>query len=467
MRAKDHINPIGLDSVDFFRNFKGEVTIELTDAKTGKTERVQNHNMVTKALNYFLKQGGITNPTAFNAEAIRTAAIDYLLGGMYCLDTALTEDAEIIRVPAGVGMTANGVKGVLNTGNPTELGSYNETESGWQQDGSLRMVWDFSTSQGNGTIAAVCLTSRVAGYKGIGNKSNTAKSENVATYGNYNYAWEKGIGDYPNVLGYNGNTVQVYNRVQGKLNDNLMETVDKMIINEYAYPYKATDVRDGIAARLLNTYEVTIPAPLHGKGNELVYAVMDAYCKNGISYILVGGYSNPSNPTIAAECYVLKYNLASHAFTACIALTAEGSNNNIWGISDKWVIMGKEAIQFDNPAITIELTDESNLVTTVYDDTNGKMKALGSDNFEGVYNRDWAHVIHIDTAQHKIFQCNGNGLTIDGCGPAPDNDLLRINNAIYRDPRYIATIFNLDAPKVKDASKMMKVTYLLTFNSQT
>ena len=471
MKIADNIKPLGLDSVGFLKNFRGEVTIDLKDVKTGEVETYHDHNLVTKALGYFLKQGGLSNPSAFNASALRTDFIHYMLGGMMCLDTAITDagghDDEIVRVPAGVGMTANGAYNIVNTGNPPELGSWNELESGWQNDGSYKMVWDFTTSQGNGTIATVCLTSLLEGYKGIGNKSNTAKSTNIVDFGTYNSVWGKGIGTYPNVLGYNGNTVHVYNRYQGKLIETFGETVDKMIINEYAYPFTDIDVRDGIEARLLNTYEVTIPSPLHGRvGDGVIYAVMDSYCKNGIAYILVGSYYNPTTPTISSEIYVLKYNLATHAFTACIALTAEEANNNIWGISDKWVIIGKEAIQFDNPAISIDLEDASDIVTTAYDGTSGKMKALDSDNFEGVYNRDWGHILYIDTTQGKILQCNGASLTLDGCGSAPDNDLLRINNAVYRDSRYIATIFNLDSAKTKSADKTMKVTYVLRFNEE-
>jgi hypothetical protein len=153
---------------------KGKTIIELNDAKTGKlVQRTEDNNMLTNALTKFYKQGGITNPSAFNAGAIRSDALHYLLGGVLLLDTALTEDADIIRVPTGVGMTGNGVYDVLNSGNPTELGSWNETESGWQQDGSYKMVWDYTTSQGNGTIACVCLTSLYGGYRGAGNKSGT------------------------------------------------------------------------------------------------------------------------------------------------------------------------------------------------------------------------------------------------------------------------------------------------------
>ena len=38
-------------------------------------------------------------------------------------------------------------------------------------------------------------------------------------------------------------------------------------------------------------------------------------------------------------------------------------------------------------------------------------------------------------------------------------------NYVWRDPRYLATIYNLETPVVKTADKAMKVTYVLRFSS--
>ena len=180
MKIKDNIKPFSIKDIDF-KAFKGHCKIELTDTKTGKKEVVEHDNMVTKALEYFFKGGGMTNASAFNSSTIRSSALYYLLGGVMCLDTALDEDDEIVRVPAGVMMTANGARDVANNSNPTEMGTYNDIESGWQQDGSLKMVWDWTTSQGNGTIACVGLSSAYGGMLGVGNKlSKTSRARTPA-----------------------------------------------------------------------------------------------------------------------------------------------------------------------------------------------------------------------------------------------------------------------------------------------
>ena len=65
---------------------KGHTTIELFDAKTGKlVQRTDDDNMLTKALYYFYDEGGWTNPSALNADVLRSDALHYMLGGLMCL----------------------------------------------------------------------------------------------------------------------------------------------------------------------------------------------------------------------------------------------------------------------------------------------------------------------------------------------------------------------------------------------
>ena len=44
MKIADRIKPIGLDSVGFLKNFRGEVTIDLKDVKT---ERLRHITIIT------------------------------------------------------------------------------------------------------------------------------------------------------------------------------------------------------------------------------------------------------------------------------------------------------------------------------------------------------------------------------------------------------------------------------------
>lgn len=172
---------------------KGHTSIILTDVNTGEVERHEDENMLTNALQAYFQNCGFLNYPNIDQNNM----VVELLGGVLAFDTAITENANTIYAPAGVKMIANGSVDTLNNGNPTELGSFSSTESGWQQDGSYVQTYDYSTSQANGTIACVCLTSKAFGYVGEGNyTSQTKKSTGV----NINpYAGD--VTEYSGVLG--------------------------------------------------------------------------------------------------------------------------------------------------------------------------------------------------------------------------------------------------------------------------
>lgn len=468
MKIKDNIKPFPIKDIDF-KAFKGHCKIELTDTKTGKKEVVEHDNMVTKALEYFFKKGGITNRSAFNASYINSDMLKYLLGGVMCLDTAIEENAEIVRVPSGIGMTANGARDVSNNTNPTELGTYNDVESGWQNDGSLKMVWDFSTSQGNGTINSVCLTSIYAGMAGIGNKSLTSKGNAFST-GNYNSV--TGISGYSGIpLGYYDNKLYCLQAVAG---------VEKWTIKRYDFPYTQVDVRDTMTARLIDEIEVNIPATIQnlavGDGSAVARARYDGMRiisqKGTHAYMLIMAsensyiasywkeYFSDSNPW-----YAVDYDMSAGTVTA-IALTPTNTGitaldggqgaNYLGGISDKWVIIGNTAVEKANLANAVEMSDAP---TGTTDYNNRYIYMQDTDIFTWHSGNGWRYDVEAEKA------CPTNGGYLGGQGNLADNPLMRFTgSALYRDFGYIATIFNLDSPKVKDASKMMKVTYLLRFS---
>lgn len=449
---------------------KGHCKVELKDVNTGRVEAQEHDNMVTKALEYFYKKGGITNRSAFNASFINSNALYYLLGGVMCLDTALEESNEIVRVPAGVGMTANGARDVLNSGAPIELGSYNDTESGWQQDGSLKMVWDWTTSQGNGTIASVGLSSIYGGMRGIGNKSVTNKANSYST-GNYNSVTGlSGISGIP--LGYKDN--KVYS-LQSLTN------VEKWTIKVYDFPYSQIDIRDNMTAREIDEIEVSIPSAIQnlrasdgGADTQAVYGSMyQRFQKGDHVYVLllcsegsyVGAYwreyFSDDNPW-----YAIDYDMANGTVSA-IALTptntgipalsnAQGANY-LAGISDKWVLIGNTAVEKANLANAIEFEDAS---VDTSDYSNRYISAIDTDLFT------WSggYGVQYDCVSGKAYPTNGVHGAV-GQGIMPDNPLMRFaGTALYRDYNFLATIFNLESPVTKTADKTMKVTYVLRFS---
>lgn len=146
-------------------NLKGHVCIDLRNHKSGFTERIEGNNTITDALNNYIKYGIVTN-SLFNSYIgdmipIATGA----LGGLCLLDTAFSGNGDIFIPPTAqtIGMGSYN----FSDTNSKYIGAYNQLESGWNESThTYTHIYDFTTSQANGTINAVGLTSGLGG-KGV------------------------------------------------------------------------------------------------------------------------------------------------------------------------------------------------------------------------------------------------------------------------------------------------------------
>lgn len=165
----------------------GHTTIELQNVKTGRRERIEHDNTFTDGIENFLISGGFFNNAPWSDSAWRSAAAwRRLLGGIFCFQNAIPADGQgkfPTTMPAGNTMIANGSYGIANSGTVTEMGSYNSAES-FAASNSITMVYDWLTSQGNGTISTVCLTSDIGGYIGYGNANSGQRLSTLYGAGN-------------------------------------------------------------------------------------------------------------------------------------------------------------------------------------------------------------------------------------------------------------------------------------------
>lgn len=143
----------------------GRMVIRLTDAASGEVETVEEENMVTDALDNIL----LGNPMGALYYGGRNIVVNKsllpicpnTLGGIFLFSDPLEERKDNLYPLFGnypIAYAANDV----NPWADTARGSMNLTESGPINSG-YKFVWDFSTSQGNGTIAAAALTSSWGG----------------------------------------------------------------------------------------------------------------------------------------------------------------------------------------------------------------------------------------------------------------------------------------------------------------
>lgn len=175
---------------------KGKTTIILTDVKTGRQEVHEDTNLVTHALDKFINIHMAMN-IAPNSNCLLPIATQ-ALGGLMLFDGDLIENADNIHFPTDVHLVGYAAQDT-NTSDKYR-GSYNALESGKTADGFVS-VWDFGTSQANGTIKSLARTNRWSGqcplywYHGdtYGSTSNGAPTTDNGWYpirydGEYLYA---------------------------------------------------------------------------------------------------------------------------------------------------------------------------------------------------------------------------------------------------------------------------------------
>ena len=158
---------------------KGEMVIELTDENTGTVETVREENMVTNAVNHllglnpmgiFYKASGQYDEMVMWNDTLLPICPN-MIGGILLYGTTLTENADNIY-PSSVNLPVAYASNDVNATADTQRGSMNLTESRKLDDG-YKFVWEFTPSQGNGTIAAVALTSAQGGNAVYGNEVNS------------------------------------------------------------------------------------------------------------------------------------------------------------------------------------------------------------------------------------------------------------------------------------------------------
>lgn len=153
---------------------KGTMVMELTDVNTAEVETITEENMVTNAVNnilglnpmgvFYAATGEYDDAVLWNGSLLPICP--NMIGGILLFSNALAENADNIYVGSDNLPVAYASNNVNSTSN-TARGSLNLTESK-ALDNGYKFVWEFTPSQGNGTIAAVALTSALGGQNGYG-----------------------------------------------------------------------------------------------------------------------------------------------------------------------------------------------------------------------------------------------------------------------------------------------------------
>lgn len=142
---------------------KGHATIQLFE-DGHEVERIEEDNLVTDAVATIFASQFFGNGDLRSLTPVRN-----LYGGIYAFQNSLEESASNVRPPAqNVNpLVAHAGQESHATASPYR-GNPNAIESGLIQDGKgYKFVWDWNTSQGNGTINALALTMSRFGNTGF------------------------------------------------------------------------------------------------------------------------------------------------------------------------------------------------------------------------------------------------------------------------------------------------------------
>lgn len=475
---------------------KGHSTIELKD-KSGKVERYEDDNMITNALQLYLNDLGEYNISPIYMTEVRENLIGSLLGGVLAFDSHITENANNIICPTGVGMTANGAYGVVSNDSVTEMGSYNSAESGWTSDGKYKLVWDYTTTQGNGIINCLSLTSANHGYIGEGNATSmTAKATSRSDYELCGTPQGVGVDNMPSIRqrivrgSWTNSTITMidyYNLIPtAGHTDEHMSATGKVKLKTYKVPLSKLDLRNSYPAYAsgggsefipVTETEITLPAAFK---NALNGGAPSWYAKQGQYYYMIAGFGFADY----GEGYWGRFENGQTWQVARINPDNTISSFTVTNPAGEQFDFCYQGLAFSDDTILIQRynqLDPSNSVHYFEDiSTNADITAvtatfgcqlLGfSYPNEGVA---YFSAMKADMGQRAVYPTNGNAPAYNMViQPLDDNKLVSVlyessygmeGYEMIKTTNYLATIDNLQEQVVKTAEKTMKITYILTF----
>lgn len=150
---------------------KGHTRIELTNVKTREKEVMEEDNLITNAANGYINTilllYSMSSSYSSQHSGYRSSGLfplrDSAFGGIKLFGSTIEENPNNYYLPNVGKHPVIGYAGSTTTpGTDRKRGSRNIVET-TAIDNGVRIVWDFATSEANGTIASVCLTSGTGG----------------------------------------------------------------------------------------------------------------------------------------------------------------------------------------------------------------------------------------------------------------------------------------------------------------
>lgn len=467
---RDKAKDIFLNNIKEPEVLHGHATIELKNVRTGRRERIEHDNTFTAGISNFAINSGYFKNGLWDGTYTSANPWVRLIGGIFLFDTAISQvnGAYPAYMPAGTKMVGNGSYGVANSSNVTELATWNSQESSFN-DNSIIMVYDWTTSQGNGSIASICLTSDTGGKIGYGNSTSNAVSSGA---GQVSFTNTQGLTPRTTIT---GNSSSYPNIKNGTIANNTIYYFSGTAQNGYAtvtnntatLNIKPVAVDSITLFSKATTRSVSVPSSLVSGNNMYVADAGDGvlFCSNTWTYNLANN----------ASVNVGYYDAVNDSWTTYSWTNTTGRQLDFRpDAGGYYPIRGtKKIIVRAYNSTILYLIDfaagtATQLAATVTDSsTSGKwcIDELNTNLFMLRNGQYWCKII--DLVNNTAYWCNcydnnsSNAYTLGGTGIGNGiiNDWYQ---GFIRNPLYLATVNNLESSVTKTADQTMKVTYTVT-----
>ena len=434
----------------------GHTRIELTTVKTGEKKIIEHDNTFqSQFLASYLRSLGAANNSPFSVSEWRNRPLwRNLCGGIFLFRDEITAPAEYM--PAGNLMVANGSFGVTNNGTPAELGSYNSIESSTGGANSIALVFDWGTSQGNGTISCVCLTSEVGGFIGYGNASGEA-AENAksilelqSSQANGSVFYYGGEKYYVASVNMTAKKVKIWKAIDQITKASIFQGQDD---EETEYTYSGDVVGQSNATQIITR-----------RISQTEFAIMP--CDSYQTITIANGSTarilifNVSTGTLRAQEIANtsggELSLSGPTNNNCLNLISDSDGNYYISKSNGELAKFNSAGAYQGIAATHSgilapkgiLTPDLLYIQPGYG--NSDVMYI----FDGTNERITNGYAARNGGAQLDYLSSVDAICYAGRGAA--------DMAPFKNPLYLATINNLDSPVTKDSTQTMKVIYTLT-----
>lgn len=405
---------------DLSKRLHGHVRVETRDRWTGRVvDSQEKENLVTDAAAKMIQIAQFGNIN--NLVPVYST----LLGGLMLFDNTLTENASNIYFPSSAKLV--GFAGQVADSSNALCGSYNTQESIFTSNG-FTTVWDFLTSQANGTIASLARTSHMI-------KGNPVFGYSYSGY----------------VIGTSGTSMV-----------NLICPLGYDETNHILYFCVSNDVidsgisfsRSAIYKESLYIDKIGLTSPINAQKAELVKTLTSSDGTASAYNFVYDKYDNNFVYIASATIHIVALD-GTHT-----TKTATGVSGTRFAVTENyyWAASGTTLYR-------IQKSNTANIQTYTVQGQN-----LAPAEGDIVYS--WASGF----GNTSIVYPDGNIITVPSTSVSASqtlaqNDYKAVstmydtrypNTTMYAMSNYLGTIANLDSAVTKTSSQTMKITYTLT-----